>query len=64
MNIEQFRNALINGIEERNDKGHILGDYVCHTDIPDETPLGFDAHFTACGEDETDTYLVLIQKIT
>lgn len=41
----------------------LLGEYMCHEDIPEETPIGFDKHFTACGKDEDDCYLILIKKV-
>ena len=51
--------------KDKNGTYHTIctGDYVCHEDIPFDTPQGFDAHFTVCGEKESQTYLVLIQKI-
>jgi len=39
------------------------GPYVCHEDVPEETPASFDTHFTVCGEDDSEVYLVCIQKV-
>jgi len=61
--IKKFRDYLINLIEIPDKDGHLQGEYVCHTDIPEKIPDGFDASFTVCGEDENYVYTILIKKI-
>ena len=54
--------AMMQGLEQVEKKTGILrGDFVCH-DF-DENCSDFDYDFTVCGEDESVTYLVMIQKI-
>lgn len=55
--------ALEKPVKEDNGKIFLTGDYVCHEDIPDKSPLTLDEHFTVCGEEGGPSYVVLIKKI-
>jgi len=62
----QFKKLLTDALEEPGEEKDgctpLNGEFVCHDDIPDMTPDGFSAHFTACGE-ESETFLVCILKV-
>lgn len=60
--INKIKGLMMQSLEEVDEKGILQGEYVCHEDMI-ETPVGFDAQFVVCGEDENHTYLVLIQKV-
>ncbi len=65
--INKIKILMMQSLEEVDQKGIIQGEFVCHEDIPDSTPHGFDAHFTVCGDESNYkkpvVYLVLIKKI-
>jgi len=66
--IDYIKNMMIDALEEpskADSKGHCIlnGEYVCHEDIPEVPPDGFDRSFLVCGEGEDPVYLVCILKI-
>lgn len=60
--VHKIKKLMMDALEQPDEKGVLLGDYVCHEDIPEEVPY-MDAHFTVCGEEGKPVYVVLIQKV-
>ena len=54
---------MMQSLEELDSKGVVQGEFLCHEDVPDECPMGFDDYFCVVGDSEKHCYLVLIQKI-
>jgi hypothetical protein len=63
LDMHDIKHTMIDALQEVDGEGVLRGDWICHEDIPEETPRGFDTHFSVIGEDIGEIYLVLIQKI-
>ena len=61
--VKDIKKKMMQSLELVDGKGYLQGEYLCHEDIPEETPIGFDAHFCVMSDREDVCYLVLIQKI-
>lgn len=60
--IKKIKQAMIEALQETDEKGVVRGAYLCHEDVPEKLPE-FDEHFTVVGENDKVGYLVMIQKI-
>lgn len=66
MTARQFVTLLIKKLETptvQKNGSAIADDFACHFDIPGDPALGHDFSFIACGEDETETFLISVLKV-
>ena len=61
--IKIIKKKMMQSLEELDSNGVVQGEFLCHEDVPDECPMGFDDYFCVVGDSEKHCYLVLIQKI-
>lgn len=62
--IEKVKKIMIHALDTFPPREDLAEDgFVCHEDIPDKTPPGFDAHFLICSEPEAPMFLICIQEI-
>ena len=62
-NLKKIHKTMMQSLEQIDGKGVNRGDYVCHQDIPDKCPDGFDEYFCVVGDDEDKSWIVLIKEI-